>query len=141
MEITTFGALLQFALELEGTAAQFYEEAAKVAQQAENREGFKASAVEGKKHRRKLERIRRENINEMLLESFQGLEGDDYRVEVKLSPAMGDSELLALALRLEGALERFYRDAARRLSLPEVARGFERLAKEHVQRKVKLGEI
>ncbi|MFQ6116970.1 MAG: ferritin-like domain-containing protein [Candidatus Bipolaricaulia bacterium] len=141
MELTTFGALLQFALELEGTAVQFYEEAAKVAQQAEVQEDFQTSAGEGKRYRKKLERMRRENVNEMLLESFQGLEGKDYRMELGLSPDMGDGELRALALQLEGALERFYRDAAGRLSLPEVARGLARLAEVHAQRKAGLGEI
>lgn len=141
MELTTFGGLLKFALELERAATQFYGEAAEAAPELGLKAGFEELITEGKKDKQRLERLRRESVNEMLLESFQGLEGDDYRVELKPSPEMGDDELLALALQLEGVLERFYCDAAGRLSLPEVARGFERLAKEHAQRKVKLEEI
>jgi len=138
MELTTFGGLLKFALELEGAATQFYREAAPG---RELKEGFAELRAEGEVNRRRLERLRRESVNEMLLESFEGLEGDDYRLELQLSPAMGDEQLGALAMRLEGVLERFYRAAAGRLSLPEVARGFARLAERHAQRKVKLGEI
>jgi rubrerythrin len=141
MELTTFGALLKFALELEEQAAKLYGEASRITRQTELQEGFQASAAAGKKHGKKLERIRRENINEMLLESIEGLRADDYQVKLKLSPEMGDNELLAAVLQLEGVLERFYRDAARRLSLPEVARGFARLAEAHAQRKAELGEI
>lgn len=142
MELTTFGALLKFALELEGKAAALYEEAAQIAREAETREGFEAWAVAGKKNRKKLERIRRENINEMLLESIEGLQADDYGVKEQPSQeGMGDDELLALALQLEGALERFYREAAERLSLPEVERGFAGLAEAHAQRKAELEEV
>jgi len=57
----SFGALLEFALELEGAATQFYEEA-----EAAPGLGLKAT--------------------EMLLKSFQGLEGEGYRLELQLSP-------------------------------------------------------
>ncbi len=138
MELTTFGAVLKFALELEGKAVELYEEAAQLAREAEIQEGFKAWAVTGEQNRKKLERIRRENINEMLLESIEGLQADDYGVKEKPSRGMGNDQLLALALQLEGILEQYYRDAADRLSLPEVARSFAGLAEAHARHKATL---
>lgn len=138
MELTTFGALLRFALELEGAAAKFYEEGAGAAQGPELIRSFAELRAEGERNRRRLERIRRESVNEMLLESLQGLEEEAYRVELKLSPDTGDDELLALALQFEEALERFYHEVAGQMSLPEVAQGFRRLAEKHAQYKAKL---
>jgi len=73
MELNTFGALLKFALELEEAAARFYEGAANAARDEALRNALAARAESAKKNTQRLERVRREQVNEMLLESIEGL--------------------------------------------------------------------
>ena len=136
MELNTFGALLKFALELEDGAARFYGEAAEAARDEALRGALAARAESTKRNRQRLERVRREQVNEMLLESIEGLRESDYRPAADPS-ALGD--LTASAAELESACERFYRDAAERLSIPEVVRSFQRLADAHARSRAQLG--
>ena len=139
MELNTFGALLKFALELEDAAARFYEEGVKAARDEALRSGFAARVEWAKKNRQRLERVRREQVNEMLLESVEGLRESDYRAGGDASPGAADRELTASAAELESVCERFYRDAAERLSIPEVVRSFQRLADAHARSRAQLG--
>jgi len=137
MELNTFGALLKFALDLEAALARFYSEA-QAAATGESLQGiFVELASAGERNRKRLEQVRRQQVNEMLLESMQGLHADDYRVDLDA----GGSELPRTAIHAEIRLERFYRDAAARLSLPEVARSFRRLAEAHAQSERKLSSL
>jgi rubrerythrin len=139
MELNTFGALLKFALELEEAAARFYEGAANAARDEALRNALAARAESAKKNTQRLERVRREQVNEMLLESIEGLRESDYRAGGDASPGAGDDDLTASAAALEAACERFYRDAAERLSIPEVVRSFRRLADAHARNRAELG--
>jgi len=139
MELNTFGALLKFALELEEAAARSYDEAAKAARDEALRSGLAARAESARKNRQRLERVRREQVNEMLLEPIEGLRESDYRAGGDASPAAADDDLTASAAELEAACERFYRDAAERLSIPEVVRSFQRLADAHARNRAQLG--
>lgn len=139
MDLNTFGALLRFALELEETAVRFYEEAAKAAQGETLRHSFAECAEAASKNQRTLERVRREQVNEMLLESIEGLRDGDYQVGAAASAGMGDGELTSSAAQLEAGMERFYRNAADRLSIPEVVRSFARLADGHARNRSQLG--
>jgi rubrerythrin len=139
MELNTFGALLKFALELEEAAARFYEKAAKAARDEAPRSGLAARAESARKNRQRLERVRREQVNEMLLESIEGLRESDYRAGGDASAAAADDDLTASAAELEAACERFYRDAAERLSIPEVVRSFQGLADAHARNRAQLG--
>ncbi len=138
MDLNTFGALLRFALELEETAVRFYQEAAKAARGETLRHSFAACAEAASKNRRTLERVRREQVNEMLLESIEGLRDGDYHVSAAASAGMGDGELTSSAAQLEATVERFYRNAADRLSIPEVVRSFARLADGHARTRSQL---
>ncbi len=139
MELNTFGALLKFALELEDAAARCYEEAAQAARDEALRSALAARAESTKRNRQRLERVRREQVNEMLLESIEGLRESDYRPAADPAPGAAGEDLTASAAELESACERFYRDAAERLSIPEVVRSFQRLADAHARSRAQLG--
>jgi hypothetical protein len=126
MELTTFGAVLKFALDQEAALAGFCAAAA-AASGEPLRDILSDLAVSGDTNRRKLEQIRRQQVNEMLLEAIQGLDTDDYQ----LGLAAGNGR--AAVTSAEAKLECFYRDAAARLSLPEAVRSFAKLADGHAQ--------
>ena len=124
-ELGTFGAIMGFALELEGQAAAFYEAAARGALALR----FGELAAGARKRQKRLERTRRENVSEMILESITGLEAATYRLE--LDPRADQDSLCQQAIALEETAQRFYLDAGAKLPLKDVTRIFKRLAREN----------
>ena len=131
MELSTFGGVLNFALELERKALEFYRRAVSTAQPQDPKleETLRTLLADSERALRRLERVRREHINEMLLEKITGLKEDDYQLSLEPSEGL-EHDILASARRLEELAHRFYRDAAEQLNLPDVARIFSRLAAE-----------
>lgn len=66
----------------------------------------------------------------MSLEPIAGLNRGDYANEGFASEGGSIQELLRSAIEVERGAERFYSDSAAKLTLPEVAKLFLRLAKE-----------
>ncbi len=135
MDLATFGAIMTFALELEGRAAVFFEKAARGSLE----ESFSTLAKLAQKRAKRIERTRREGIAEMILEPITGMKGDDYRVE--LSPEGDESKLLERAIGLVETSIRFYQDAALKIPVKEVARTCERMAKESEKQKAELQSL
>lgn len=135
MELGTFGAVFTFALRLEKRAADFYENAA----HGPLAELFADRAKATRKRINRLERTQRESVTEMILEAITGLDGDDYRVD-RVSNAH-EAAVLAQAIAWEETLCRFYLNAGERMPVREVARIFERMARENEQRRAELREI
>jgi len=138
MELSTFGALLAFAIELEERAASFYRRAAEGCEGL--REVFLAFARESESHRRLLLSTRRENVTEMVLEPIAGLRRGDYEVEGESTPGLPCEQLVILAVEAEEKAHRFYSDAANRAehSLAGVTRSFIHLRRGREQRLEKL---
>lgn len=141
MELNTFGALLKFALALEDAAERFYREAAPTAETEALKGSFAALAQAAKSNMQRLERVRREHVNEMLLESVEGLKAGDYQLGAPVPPTTCDAGLTSAAAGLEAGAERFYREAADRLSIPEVVRSFLKLADGHARAGARLQEV
>ena len=130
MDLATFGAVLSFAITFEQQLGTFYR---KLQGSASGELSARlAQAIEAAQKREKLlERVRRENVAEMILEPISGFESEDY--------ALGDAPGAGVSAEaLEGAWRKagrtavsFYNLGAQKLSIPEVKRVFERLAKEH----------
>lgn len=141
MELGTLGAVLRFAIELEGRSAEFYQEAASLAKHS-LAEGVLLALAEAKRRRKELlERSRREYINEMLLEPIAGLRGSDYLIETELYSKTTHYDTLRLAIELEENSRRFYFDGVRRVNLPELNRVFEKLGEENADHKLRLESL
>ena len=142
MELGTLGAVLRFAIELEGRSAEFYQEAASLAENSVV-EGVLLALAEAKRKRKGLlERSRREYINEMLLEPISGLEGSDDLVDTELSSDMDSQSVLRSARELEENSQGLYLGAAQKIShLPQLARVFRKLGQGNADHKLKLGPL
>ncbi len=120
-ELTTFGALVRHGLELEASAAGFYEAAGGAL-------GALASdlAAQHRERYRTVERARQQYLNEMILEPISGLDGAAYVVDAAASTG---PEARDRAVRLEETSARFYEDSAvvAKALLAEAARTFRRL--------------
>ena len=142
MELGTVGAVLRFAIELEGHSAEFYEEAASLAKDQPTGEIF-SSLAEAKSKRKKLvERSRREFVNEMLLEPIAGLEGSDDLVRKELPSDVDSRAALRIAKELEENSHALYLDAAALVShLPQMARVFKKLGQGNADHRLRLESL
>lgn len=140
-ELTTFGGLLSFAIDSEDAAEQFYQAAAAHEAFAEAQPTLLDLAKQHQKRKARLERIRRENLNEMLLEPIADLGLDHYAVEAEVAPDATLPDLLGQAVQLEAQAQKFYQDSAIKAKsvLAEAARAFTKLAQQNgdLQRKIK----
>jgi rubrerythrin len=122
MDLTTFGAILAFAITLEREAAAYYRRVAAV-MVADQRETVSTLAQSHDRRQQMLECIRRENVTEMILEPIYGLHAEEWQVDLS---AAGWSK----AAELEATVASFYAAAAGKVSIPQVARALRRLGEE-----------
>jgi len=133
MELGTFGALIGFAIELEVSSADFYDRAKQAHPGGLAEETFARLAEQASKNKVLLERTRRENVAEMILEPIAGIRREDYIADLALTSTADSSGVVSRALDLEDKVQRFYSAAAEKVSLPEVKRIFARLAAKRAE--------
>lgn len=139
-EITTFGTLVRFALELERVAAAVDEELAADPSCAAGSEVFRALAESHRSRVALLEETRREKLNEAVLEPISDIRGSDYVFDTDVPKGAGLKASAAFAAGAEESSARFYADTARiaKSILHGAVRIFERMAKENLSNKAKL---
>jgi hypothetical protein len=124
MELNKFGVILKFALDMEERAAEFYEAAENAAPSLDR----ESASREARKNVARLQRIRRELVNEMLLEPITGF---DYPLPPPLPERGADAqEIVGHEERLRMFRRDFYRTAARKIEIvsPSVSQVFTRMA-------------
>lgn len=130
MPIQNFGSILNFAEDLERQDQAFYEAAAANPGCASDRALFSELGADAGRNIATVQRIRRENVTEMILESFQGFTRDSFCEVCEEAAAMSAAEALETATRLEARADRYYGEAAEKMiALPEVARALKTLGK------------
>ena len=129
--LTTFGALIRFATDLEAEAAEHYANWMAEADQGE-RDRLSALAAAHRRRADQLKRMVQEQLNEMTLEPITGLQADDYSGSPRLSAMTGASDQIAFAVELESRLARLYDDMVDRAGrvLGSATRSLERLARQ-----------
>jgi len=139
-EITTFGSLIRFALELEKVATSLYEGSSKT---YPNVAALPLLADAHRNRSQLLEHTRQQKLNEMILEPIYDLNGNDYAVDVNGNSASALKELIKMAEIIEDKSARFYSDSARlaKSLLAESSRIFQKMAKENDDNKSKLKTI
>lgn len=111
--LNSFGAILTYAIELEGRLRDYYQAA-----------GNAERVRDAEKRKTNLERVRRENVTEIKLEPIDGLHEADYALTLSDTSASGQSAVEATAAR-------FYADVAPKINVREVQRALERCAKQY----------
>jgi rubrerythrin len=131
MPLTNFGSILNFAEELEIQDQEFYQLAAKNPACADLKDAFSGFAADAEKNQKTVQRIRRENVTEMILESISDFTRAPFCEACEGAAAMSAEDALATARRLEKRAERYYREAGEKLKAqPEVARGLKQIGKK-----------
>ena len=142
MKLQNFGSILNFAIELETAGQAFYHAAAASPACSERKALFEEFAADGKKNEKNILRTRRENVTEMILEPIPDFTSNPFLSDRQGVQTMSLDEVVARALELEHKAERFYNQAAEKISaLPEVSRILARTATRHAAHKARLIEI
>lgn len=111
--LNQFGAVMTFAIELESRLEAYY---------AGIGNGERSDAAA--KRKSKMERVRRENVVEITLEPIDGLDENDYLLNLDDSSAEGQNAV-------EQTAARFYADVAPKINVRQAQRAMERCGKEH----------
>lgn len=113
--LNTFGAILTHAINLETRLRDYYEGLG-------NSDYSKAAD----KRRKKLERVRRENVVEITLEPIEGLDEADYALNLEDTSKEGQ-------VAVELVASKFYQDVAPKINVRQAQRALEKCGKEHTK--------
>ncbi|TFH04104.1 MAG: hypothetical protein E4H14_15440 [Candidatus Thorarchaeota archaeon] len=131
MDLGTFGAIIKFALEIEGQVLELYTSLAEQTKDGALKQLYEELVSRGQKRIKTLERVRRENVTEMILEPIEGLDSDSFRIETAVL-ARSEDTVKTHVKNIESILQSFYEAAATKIDfLPEAAYAFELLAEKN----------
>ena len=112
MTLSTFGAIMGFAAEMVQQTETFYKTRVQKAKDPILREALQALSEEEAKNYSLMERTRRENVTEMILEPIAELDIDDYKIEMNGMDQTKDADFLKTALILGERKRRFFSEAS-----------------------------
>jgi rubrerythrin len=131
MPLNNFGSILNFAEELEQGDYNFYTALIQNSECVRDKDLYEKLSTDAQKNVKTVQRTRRENVTEMILEPIVGFTRVSYIIEYGKSETMNAANALKTANKLEERAERYYTEAAEKIkALPEVARILKLLAKK-----------
>ncbi len=141
MDEKKFKEIIQFAIEKEIKAFNFYTSASQVAKYSGARELFSELAKEEEGHRKLLEKLNMEKIAQVRIESVPNLKISDYMVEVEFRPDIPYADILRAAMKMEERSLKLYTDRKESAGDEDLKKLFTFLANEEARAKVRLEKI
>jgi rubrerythrin len=142
MPLENFGSILNFAEELEKQDQSFFAAIAGNPACAEFKEMFEQFASDVGKNIKEVQRTRRENVTEMILEPVRNFARAPFCEECADAGSMDGEAALATAKRLVARAERYYAEAAEKIKAqPEVSRALKTIGKKHKAHREKLAAL
>ena len=130
--------ILDFAIEKEAEAHDFYVEWAGKLEPAHLKELFLTFAGEEQKHKEKLERVKKGSTFQPAMAKVTDLKIVDYMVDIVPTPDMDYQEALIIAMRREKASFRLYSDLAAMSGDGDTQTLFLALAQEEAKHKLRM---
>lgn len=131
MQLGTFGAILKYAIEIEDATSKFYDDLSQKAPEATKGSIREFSDV-SKKNKQTLEKTRRMEMQEMILEAITGIDSANYETTFEIPDFVGG---VNSAVKIEQKASSFYFDSSKKLGfLPNAARTLEKIGKEREAR-------
>jgi desulfoferrodoxin-like iron-binding protein len=130
--------ILDFAIEKEEEARQFYLEWSNKLENKTLREQFVQFAGEENKHKEKLQRVKSGSTFKPSAKQVTDLKIVDYLVDIVPTPDMDYQEALIVAMRREKASFKFYNDLAAMAEEEALHETFLALAQEEAKHKLRL---
>ena len=137
MQFDSVGAVLDFAIENEQGASDFYTELASKMEKPYMKQAFEGFAAEERGHKAKLEAVKAGKMAKLTKAKVLDLKIGDYLVEQKPSASMDYQSALILAMKQEKAAFRLYTDLAASTDDENVRDLFLGLAQEEAKHKLR----
>ena len=129
MNLGTTGAIFSFALKREAEIGVFYSTYLSIIDSSKLRDAFVLLKKEQQKRERLLNRFRRENVTEMILEPIHDFESESFELTTTIQESLDDSILHEHAIKVEENSHSFFLKASEKTTfLPEVSDEFKRLS-------------
>ncbi|MFX1509399.1 MAG: hypothetical protein ACFFBR_03740 [Promethearchaeota archaeon] len=142
MSLDTIDILLSFAIELEASAAAFYETAITITQNQNLKSLFEALIMLGQSRIQTLMQIRRQLPLEQKKAQVTGISSERYRPHTECPPGCPDAQLIQLALTMEQQITDFFHSSSDKLGFLEaVPETFNHLAEDHLQNQRKIQTV
>lgn len=129
--------ILDFAMQSEQEAVDFYTRLAGQMKNPEMKEVFLSFAQEEVEHKARLKKVREEGLFDMEAGKVTDLKIADYVVSVQPSENMEYADALVLAMKKEKAAFKLYTALAKRAEQPALKKLFESLAVEESRHKLR----
>lgn len=139
MPLQNFGSILNFAEELERQDQQFYAAVVDNPACAAYTQLFSELEADAARNIKEVQRIRRENVTEMILEPVPDFTRVSFCEACEGAAVMSAAEALETATRLEARADRYYAEASEKIkTLTEVSRALKTIGKNRKAHIVKL---
>lgn len=133
----TIDEILDFAMEAEQEAVDFYLNLAQMQKNRQIADVFIEFAKEEVKHKARLKKIKEEKAFQFEVGKITDLRIADYVVAIKPTAGMDYADALALAMKKEKAAYKLYMALAQRTTEPFLVKAFHALALEESKHKLR----
>jgi rubrerythrin len=141
MDEKKFKEVIQFAIDKEIRAFNFYTSASQVAKYSGAKELFSELANQEVGHRKLLEKLDMEKVAQAKFEKIPDLKISDYLVEAELRPGMPYADILRTAIKMEERALKLYNDMKESNKDEDLKKLFSFLANEEAKHKLRLEKI
>ena len=137
MDFNSVEEILNYAIEREKEAVEFYEEISRQEAFSGAKNTFEGFAKEERKHHAMLEdfTINKEKIAEYKLEWITDIKRSDYLVDIEYEKGMHYTDILRLAMKKEEKALKLYNDLMQKTDNESVIKLFKVLAQEEAKHK------
>ena len=141
MEEKKFKEIIQFAIDKEIEAFNFYTGASQNSRYSGGKELFLSLAKEEEGHRKLLENLKMEKVSPKRIEQVPDLHISDYMVEVEMKPDLSYADTLRIAMKREEKSLKLYGDMKESSTDEDLKKLFLLLANEEAKHKLRLEKI
>jgi rubrerythrin len=142
MKFDSLEAIVDFAIEKEKEAVEFYSGLARDEAFSGNKEMFTDFAKEEHKHQKLLQEFRAKGFTQAMrnykLKWIKDIKRSDYVVELEYRKGMAYNEILMIAMKREEAALKLYNDFLKQADTPESQKVFKMLCQEEAKHKLAL---
>lgn len=141
MKKDDFNAIIDFAVDREKEAVEFYQHLQSKTKFAEMKETLKDLENMEKGHINTLETIRNQGLEKVTVKEIKDLRISDYMADIEPSPDMDYENILIVAMKREQKSKELYEDLAQRFAGEEIEKILLKIAAEETDHKLKFEKI
>lgn len=141
MKKDDFNAIIDFAVDREKEAVEFYQDLQSKAKFEEMKEMLKDLETMERGHITFLEKVREKGMEKVEVDEVQDLAISDYMVEVEPKPDMDYQDILIIAMKREQKSKELYEDLAKRFAGSEIEKLLLKIAADETEHKLRFEKL